>query len=69
MHGRRKYEIPQHVGGDSELGNEKEHIGGYGGEPSFLQKLGSIVQRPITFGNDLRSRMSSRRYRAGWNKV
>lgn len=26
-----RYEISSTAGGDSELGNEKEHIGGYGG--------------------------------------
>lgn len=49
-----RYEIGPRLGGDSELGNEKEHIGGYGGEEGFLKKLGGILRKPITFGADVR---------------
>lgn len=37
-----RYEISSGAGGDSELGDEKNHIGGYGGEESGWSPFGAI---------------------------
>ena len=44
-HGKRKVEIASTSGGDGEMGHEKEHIGGFGGEDIGLDQNGQIVKR------------------------
>lgn len=41
-HGKRHVEITSTTGGDGEMGHEKEHIGGYGGEDIGLAADGQI---------------------------
>ncbi len=41
-HGKRHVEIVSTTGGDGEMGHEKEHLGGYGGESVGLAANGQI---------------------------